>query len=214
MRRRLLGTISGIVTAVTFAAAAFAAISFRGPSAEDLMRDLAVVERELALAERTLAQYSDRPLIAEQVALRVALLQTTRAMLDQKRLSWLRGVKLIYRVEGSEVVPNRDALTDLEARLADAEAGMLTARTWAARSTNEVAKNMAMALEQVHLLTHAAVRQQMALEGLGMAVPPPPPTAAAALPAAEPPPAKSTPAEPAPADRGVIGALNRAASIR
>lgn len=203
MRRRLFGSISGVLTAVTLAAAAFAAVSFKGPTSEELMRDLAVVDRELALAERQLAEYSDKPLIAEQIALRTAILQTTRAMLDQKRLSWLRGLKLIYRVDGWEVTPNREALAALEARLADAEAGMLTARTWAARSTNEVTKNMAMALEQVHLLTQAAIRQQMALERLGMSLPP----QAESIATTEPAPASE--------DRtGVLGALERPASVR
>lgn len=203
MRRWIFGSISGVLTAVTIAAAAFAAVNFKGPTAEDLMRDLAVVERELALAERTLAQYSDKPLIAEQIALRVALLQTTRTMLEQKRLSWLRGVKLIYRVDGWQVAPNREALAALKARLADAEAGMVTARTWAARSTNEVAKNMALTLEQVHLLTHAAIRQQIELESLGMAFPPAAVETAVA------------PAKPATGDRtGVVGALDRPVTRR
>ncbi|MGH6924137.1 MAG: hypothetical protein ACRED5_10405 [Propylenella sp.] len=197
MRRWFLGSISGILTAVTVAAAAFAAVGLRGPSSADLMRDLAVVDRELALAERTLLSYRDYPPIAKQIELRIAILQTTQAMLDQKRLSWLRGLKLIYRVDGTEVTPNRNVMLDLQAKLADAEAGMLTARKWAARSTNPVTKSMAQALEQVHLLTHAAVRQQMALESLGLALPPP-----------------ALPAEKGPAPAGVVGALDRPASVR
>jgi hypothetical protein len=203
MRRWFLGSLSGIVTAVTVAAAAFAAVTVRGPSAEDLMRDLAVIDRQLALAERTLTGYRDNPPIAEQIELRIAVLTTTKAMLDQKRLSWLRGLNLIYRVDGGEVMPDRDNLAALQARLAEAEAGMLTARKWAARSTNQVGKNMALALEQVHLLTHAAIRQQMALESLGLALPP------AVETAATPPP------QPASEDRvGVAGVLNRPAATR
>ncbi len=171
MRRRLLGSISGVLTAATIAATGLAAVNFRGPTADDLMRDIAVVDREMALAERNLATYRDKPPIAEQIELRIAILQTTHAMLEQKRLSWLRGLKLIYRVDGFQVQPDAAALATLQAQLDDAEAGMVTARRWAASSTNEMTRSMALALEQVHMLTHAAIRQQMALAGLGIALP-------------------------------------------
>lgn len=171
MRRRLIGSVSGIVTAVTIAATALAAVNFRGPTADDLMRDIAVVERELTLAQHNLETYRDKPPIAEQIELRIAVLQTTHAMLEQKRLSWLRGLKLIYRVDGWKVQPDPNALAALQDQLDDAETGMVTARKWAATSENEMSKNMALALEQVHMLTHAAIRQQMALEGLGIALP-------------------------------------------
>ncbi len=94
-------------------------------------------------------------------------------MLDQKRLSWARGLDLIYRVDGGEVVADRDEVAALQAKLADVEAGILMARKWTAQSTNDVTKNMALALEQVHLLTKAAIRQQIAFAEMGMAVPPP-----------------------------------------
>lgn len=198
--RRWFGGLSGIVTAATIAATALAAVNFRGPTAEDLMRDIAVVERELALAERTLSSYRDKPPIAEQIKLRIAVLETTHAVLEQKRLSWLRGVKLIYRVDGWEVTPDREALAAFQAQLDDAETGMLTARKWAASSTNEVTKNMALALEQVHLLTHAAIRQQMALAGLGIALPP----LAAEAPTSE----------VLQRDDSIVGALSKPASVR
>lgn len=182
MWRWLLGSLSGILTAVTIAAAAFAAVTFKGTTTEELMRDLAIVEREVDRAQHDLATYRDRPVVADQIALRIAVLETTHAMLEQKRESWLRGLKLIYRVDGLEVVPDRDALAALQAQLDDTEAGMLTARRWAARSTNEVTKNMALTLEQVHLLTQALVRQQIALEGLGMTPPALPKVDAAATP--------------------------------
>jgi hypothetical protein len=182
MRRWLFGSLSGLMTAVTIAAAAFGAVTFKGTTTEELLRDLAIVEREIVRAEHDLATFRDRPVIADQIALRIAVLETTRAMLEQKRASWLRGLRLIYRVDGQEVVPDRDALAALKAQLDDTEAGMLTARRWAARSTNEVTKNMALAMEQVHLLTQALIREQMALEGLGMALPTPPEVDAAMTP--------------------------------
>lgn len=199
MRRWLLGSVSGLLTAVTLAAAAFAAANFHGPSTEDLLRDIAVIDRELALAERTLETYKDSPPIAEQVALRMAVLETTRAMLEQKRLSWLRGLNLVFRIDGWEVVPDRHKLEDLQAQLTDAEAGMLTARIWAARANNDVSRRLAMTLEQVHLLTHAAIRQQMAVAGLGLALPP-----------VEAPDPVSPSPEVVSEDRtGVVGALER-----
>lgn len=213
MRRWLFGGLSGVLTAVSIAAAAFAAVNFRGPTSEDLVREMAVIDRELALAERNLAAYRDKPLIAEQVTLRIVVLETTRAMLDQKRLSWLRGLKLIYRVDGWEVMPSREALAALQAQLADAEAGRLTARRWAASSTNDVTRNMALALEQVHLLTDAAIRQQIALAGLGLALPPPAAETAEAPLAAETA-ATAPPVELSRRERGIAGVLNRPASVR
>jgi hypothetical protein len=151
------------MTAVTIAAGAFAAVTFRGATTEELMHDLAVVEREIVRAQHDLEKFSDKPVLVDQIALRLAVLQTTQAMLEQKRESWFRGLKLIYRVDGLEVIPDRDALAELQKRLSDTEAGMLTARRWAARADNDLAKNMALTLEQVHLLTQALIRQQMAL---------------------------------------------------
>lgn len=174
MRRWLFGSLSGLMTAVTIAAGAFAAVTFKGTTTEELVRDLAIVEREIVRAQHDMVRFSGKPVVVDQISLRLAVLETTHAMLEQKRESWLRGLKLIYRVDGLEVVPDRDALAELQKQLNDTEAGMLTARRWAASTDNEVVKNMALTLEQVHLLTQALIRQQMALEGLGMTLPAPP----------------------------------------
>ncbi len=69
-----LGGLSAVVTAVAVAATAFAAITLRGPSSDDLVRDMATIDRELALAERTLVAYHGRPLMAQQIELRMAVL--------------------------------------------------------------------------------------------------------------------------------------------
>lgn len=111
------------VVAVLVAVAGVFGISAAGPSKEQLEHDLVDVRSGIAAAEKDADNYKIGTAIRLQVEFRLATLRNTEAMLDQKRLSWLRGIELSYKVPVAvqaappEVVSQLNE--DLEAARAD-----------------------------------------------------------------------------------------------
>lgn len=76
--------------------------------------DFAEVEIMLEDARRDAAQYSSG-IILVQIQLRQATLKSTKAMLLQKKKSWLRNISLAFTVEGEEVLPwSVDQIAEIE----------------------------------------------------------------------------------------------------
>lgn len=92
----LVGVVAGILSALAFV---LLFCSFTGPSTRDLDADIFGVDREIAGAQNDVSKYGG--LIQVQAELRLEALQNTRAMLDQKRKSLLRGISLSYTVDGN-----------------------------------------------------------------------------------------------------------------
>jgi hypothetical protein len=171
MRRWLLRSVGGLLTGMAIAAAAVAASNVRGPTTEVLRQDLIEVEAEIKEAQTAVAQYGSGSLIAAEIQLRVAILQTTKSMLEQKERSWLRGIDLSYVVDGRKLSPDPALISRLQKDLATAEAEAAAAREKASLYSGGLVQAMALAEEQTHLVTRAAIRQNIALAGIGLTFP-------------------------------------------
>lgn len=91
------------------------------PSSEVLDKDLAEIHAAIAAADTEAAQYRGG-LILVQLQLRKSVLQTTEAMLLQKRKSLLRRINLKYSVDTKEVKPaSADQLSAIEKDMQDVE---------------------------------------------------------------------------------------------
>jgi len=118
--------------------------------------------------------------------MRLAVLETTRAMLDQKRRAWIRGVALSYTVEGKRLTPDPALLEQLEREAADAERQVAEAQSKADLYAGGLVHGLALAEVQTRRVTAAVIRQRMALAWTGLGVPvtadqPPPPPIGQAL---------------------------------
>ena len=100
MRKLALG-VFGLAIAVL---GVIGALSGAGPSVVTLDQDLVAVRNEISACEQEAARYSGG-LILVQVQSRLATLRNTEAMLDQKRLSILRGIDLRVVVDGVPLAP-------------------------------------------------------------------------------------------------------------
>lgn len=94
------------------------------PTQAELDGDLQVLDGEIAEAKTAAAKY-DKGLLVAVILARLEILETTRAMLQQKRSSILRGINLAYTVDGQGWKPASEA--DLKA--VGAELGKQQART-------------------------------------------------------------------------------------
>jgi hypothetical protein len=70
-----------------------------GPSSEELTADIKLVQERINSVEKEISKYS-KGLILSVLKIRQEILKNTRAMLQQKKLSLLRLIKLDYRIDG------------------------------------------------------------------------------------------------------------------
>ena len=95
-----------------------------GPSTEELEADLANVRRQIVEADKEVSKY-EGGLILVQIRLRIETLKNTEAMLEQKRLSIVRAIRLDYTIDGKpqptvsaeELSPLEDDIKTLEAEI-------------------------------------------------------------------------------------------------
>lgn len=171
MRVRTAWILIAALAPLTVASWGAFAINMAGPSPEELAADMAAIDAEIAEAKVALVQYSGGAIVS-QVHVRLAVLTTTRAMLDQKRRSWLRGIDLRYYVDGA-AVPRSDAAT-IEALLRDRDAALAnaeTAKSKAALYSGGAILAIILVEEQTHRATAALVGEQIAMAKLGIALP-------------------------------------------
>jgi hypothetical protein len=166
------------------AIAAFA-VNAGGPSPDQLAKDIAEVDAEIKEATATAALYGEGSVLRLQIDLRANVLKTTRAMLNQKRRSWLRGIDLGYQVAGRPVEPASAAeIKEIEAAIADANSAMAKAQAKADLYSGGLVQVMALVEVQTQAARKAIEQQRLALARIGMALPttgtqprkPPPPT--------------------------------------
>ena len=182
IRRGLIATVA-VITITSWGAFAVSAL---GPSPEQLAADIAEIDTTLVDAREVASKYGPESVLGVQLALRIAVLETTRAMLDQKRLSWLRGIDLEYRVEGRAMgLIDREtevaAQDEIDATIASAAA----AKAKAALYSGGLLQGLALVDEQTQLTTVALIKQRLALARLGMSLPTTVQNAPSSLPAGQ-----------------------------
>jgi hypothetical protein len=155
-----------VVAAALSAAAAAAAVRGAGPSTAELDAVIASTKVEIAASEAEASRYSGG-LILVQTQLRVTILKNTLAMLEQKRESFLRGIKLVYQESTPRALAASDASTALS-ELAKARADAKAAHQEAAMYSGGLIQSMALVREATAKATEAVIEQQIALMKLGI----------------------------------------------
>jgi hypothetical protein len=96
--RFLLATVALSLTGFVFIAVS------AEPSVQTLQQDIEAVEGELKSAREESQKYSGGAILAV-IQMRLQTLETTKAMLKQKQMSFLRFIKLTYTMNGHTVGP-------------------------------------------------------------------------------------------------------------
>jgi hypothetical protein len=166
----MIKALSTIVAAVALSAVVtVAVIHGAGPSTAELDVEIASTKTEIAAADAQAALYSGG-LILVQVQLRATILKNTLAMLEQKRASFLRGIRLDYQEPTARIAsPAEDAaaFSELEKARGDAKA----AQGEAAMYSGGLIQTMALVREATAKTTEAAIEQRIALMKLGIPLP-------------------------------------------
>lgn len=151
---------------VVAALAAGVVVNKQGPSTQALEVDLLTVRAEIADAER--AREGIGGLVAIQAELRLHTLRSTEAMLNQKRLSFLRGIRLNYPGDLPSAVVAPEERDQIEVELAAARAEAEAAQHEAARYSGGLILVLAKVREATALSTAAMLHQQLALARQGI----------------------------------------------
>jgi hypothetical protein len=126
------------------------------PTRATLDADLSKLNEEITSAQADLKNYP-AGLINLQIALRLQTLKTTRAMLEQKRASWLRMISLSYTVDGHAA-----AATSVQA-LAQLDLDMKKIRDELEANEAESAKYTGGLIQTMLFVTIATERSTLAL---------------------------------------------------
>ncbi|MPR09290.1 hypothetical protein [Microvirga tunisiensis] len=142
-----------------------------GPTTEQLTADIQAIDQEIAAAQERADHFKEGSFIRVQIDLEMATLRTTRAMLDQKLKSWLRGIDLKYTVEGKSLSPASDevikkAEEDVEAAEAELQAAEAKTGTYSG-----LLGSMTLLEAQTHRVTVATARMRLAILRLGLSIP-------------------------------------------
>lgn len=159
------------VAAAMCSAGALAAINAKGPSVAQIDADVAEIDQEISAAQATANRYGEGSVLRVQTEMQIAVLRTTRAMLDQKRRSWLRGLSLSYTVAGrplGEAPPEKVA--EAEREIAKA-LGDLRVAEIKVQSSGGLLQTVALVEEQTHRVTLAIAKQRVAMLRLGLGLP-------------------------------------------
>ncbi|WP_462118654.1 hypothetical protein [Methylorubrum extorquens] len=142
-----------------------------GPSADDLNEDIAKVEDAIGKNRERCAVYGDGSLLMAQCKAENGFLLTTKAMLEQKRISWLRWINLSYTVAGQPQVPlSAEEAREIEAEIAKANAELAVAVNQA-RNYGGLIQSMALAEVQTQRVSISILRQNFLMRKYGVAVP-------------------------------------------
>ena len=132
-----------------------------------LDQDLAQLDGDIAKTEGELKQYKGG-LIRTLVEARLAILNTSRAMLDQKRHSLLRGIDISYTIEGQPWTPANEAqLKEIGDALGAQQAKVKVAEVKALTSGGLIGV-MAEVEAQVEHMTEAMLQQRALAAKFGL----------------------------------------------
>ena len=122
------------------------------------------------------------------IEMRTAALKTTQTMLQAKRASMLRGISLVYVVDGRPVAPaNRDALQNIERDMEASQARILEAETKARQYTGGLIQTILLLNAETERLTHSHLLMSYYVAKYGLALPVLP-TLPKGVPTTQPPP--------------------------
>lgn len=167
MIKKLL--IAGAMT-MGVAATAVAAINASGPSKELLEQDLADVRMNIVQVLADVENFKVGSPIRLQHEYRLATLSATEAMLDQKRLSWLRGIELTYRLTGTTQVASVEVLSQLEEDLVAARGEVEMAEV-KARTTGGLLQGFALIDVATRKMTVSVLEQRFLMAKYGIFYP-------------------------------------------
>jgi len=149
----------------------FAAINASGPSTADLLTDISEVQQQIEETKAFGAQYREGSALRGVVDLRLAVLETTRAMLEQKRRSWLRGINLTFTAEGNLVPPvDKETVAAITQEVDKAKRDAASAHSRAAQYSGGLIQSMALLEEQTHLVTLAAAQMRLTMARYGIRI--------------------------------------------
>jgi hypothetical protein len=115
------------------------------PSTKDLDADIAAMQTEIVAAQGEAAKY-DGGLVWAMADLRLQVLKTTEAMLQQKRSSFLRRIDLKYTVPSSAPASaNKSELDKMAREIADAQVKLEADEKEAARYSGGLVQGLALA---------------------------------------------------------------------
>lgn len=140
------------------------------PSTKQLDADLANVRSEIEATEAESAKYSGG-LVKAMIELRLQILQTTTAMLQQKRSSIIRKIDLKYNVDGETVQPDIERLKEIETDIIDAKSKLSDAESKAARYAGGLVQALALSNVAVRRLTVSQLQLAFYGEKYGISLP-------------------------------------------
>lgn len=163
----IMKTLLTIVAAVTLSAAvSLAVVRGAGPSTDELDAVIASTKTEISTTEAEAVQYASGLILAE-AQIRIAVLKSTLAMLEQKRQSFLRGINLVYQEPTPRLAAPADDAAAV-AELAKARADVTAAQMEAASYSGGLIRMMALVREATAKATEATIEQRIAFMKLGI----------------------------------------------
>lgn len=172
MRRnfRILFVATAMIAASAFAVAASI---YSGPSTEQLASDIDAISAEIRTVESEANRYESGSVIRFQIDLRLKTLATTKSMLEQKKLSLIRGIDLKFTQDGREITPvDPSTLKSIDDEIAAANAAADAAKAKAAQYAPSLVQSMALVEEATYRASVAISRERRAILMLGYALPP------------------------------------------
>jgi hypothetical protein len=151
------------------AAAAAAVIRTGGPDTVQLDSDISALRAQIAEANTEASKYSSGVILVE-TQIRIAILKNTVAMLEQKKVSFLRGLTIIYH---DSIIRASVQDPDIESGLNSAKNEAREARLEAAQYTGGLIQAMAFMREATAKLTQASIEQRLELARAGIPLPVP-----------------------------------------
>lgn len=136
------------------------------PSTEQLDKDIAAVSAQIKDAETEGGQYAGGA-IQSLIFVRIQVLKTTLAMLEQKRTSILRRVDLVYSVDGEEVSVNADIISSLDLELDKFSEELGRFKSEAALYSGGLIQSLALINAATTEMTLAQLRQRRLAEQYG-----------------------------------------------
>lgn len=142
--------------------------SMNGPSTAELDADIQAVGADLKSAEDEAAQYTGGVILA-LIKLRQETLQNTKVMLQQKRSSMLRGIRLNYSVDGDKPSLMRpDKIEALEKDVAAAQREVADAEREAAKYSGGLLQSLALMRAETARLSVAQLKAALLLARNGI----------------------------------------------
>jgi hypothetical protein len=138
----------------------------QSPSTADLDADIAEVSRQIEEAEGELAAYAGGA-IQTLISMRIEVLKTTSAMLEQKRTSLLRRIDLDYTVDGHAHAPSAETIAALESDLADTTREKERFQTEADRYTGGLIQTIALMNVATNEMTISQLKLSLLAERYG-----------------------------------------------